>query len=128
MSQSKYPSSFDYEALLASGRGELFGDGNARLPAPPMLMLDRIVMSGGIATLNWIGQGLADLTGLPVNRPHSLEATARGVAQLLAQPDTRWICSSVTHFTPQNNIALSHRYTRWRQALENYVGGGSTPR
>ena len=43
MSQSQYPSSFDYEALLASGRGELFGDGNARLPAPPMLMLDRIV-------------------------------------------------------------------------------------
>ena len=43
MSQSQYPSSFDYEALLASGRGELFGNGNARLPAPPMLMLDRIV-------------------------------------------------------------------------------------
>lgn len=43
MSQSKYPSSFDYEALLASGRGELFGPGNAQLPAPPMLMFDRIV-------------------------------------------------------------------------------------
>ena len=43
MSQPPYPSSFDYEALLASGRGELFGNGNARLPAPPMLMLDRIV-------------------------------------------------------------------------------------
>ena len=43
MSQSQYPSSFDYEALLASGRGELFGNGNARLPAPPMLMLDRII-------------------------------------------------------------------------------------
>ena len=43
LSQPPYPSSFDYEALLASGRGELFGNGNARLPAPPMLMLDRIV-------------------------------------------------------------------------------------
>ena len=42
MSLSKYPSSFDYEALLASGRGELFGPGNAQLPAPPMLMFDRI--------------------------------------------------------------------------------------
>ena len=42
MSQSQYPSSFDYEALLASGRGELFGPGNAQLPAPPMLMFDRI--------------------------------------------------------------------------------------
>jgi 3-hydroxyacyl-[acyl-carrier protein] dehydratase/trans-2-decenoyl-[acyl-carrier protein] isomerase len=42
LSQSKNPSSYDYEALLASGRGELFGAGNAQLPAPPMLMFDRI--------------------------------------------------------------------------------------
>ncbi|WP_443748449.1 3-hydroxyacyl-[acyl-carrier-protein] dehydratase FabA [Asticcacaulis solisilvae] len=37
------PSSLDYEALLACGRGEMFGEGNAQLPAPPMLMFDRIV-------------------------------------------------------------------------------------
>jgi len=36
------PSSFGYEALLACGRGELFGEGNAQLPLPPMLMFDRI--------------------------------------------------------------------------------------
>jgi 3-hydroxyacyl-[acyl-carrier protein] dehydratase/trans-2-decenoyl-[acyl-carrier protein] isomerase len=35
-------SSFDYEDLLACGRGELFGQGNAQLPVPPMLMFDRI--------------------------------------------------------------------------------------
>ena len=34
--------SFDYDQLIACGNGELFGDGNARLPAPPMLMFDRI--------------------------------------------------------------------------------------
>ena len=28
--------------LLACGRGEMFGPGNARLPLPPMLMFDRI--------------------------------------------------------------------------------------
>lgn len=39
---SSYPNAFDYEALLASGRGELFGPKNAQLPAPPMLMFDRI--------------------------------------------------------------------------------------
>ncbi|TAN07752.1 MAG: 3-hydroxyacyl-[acyl-carrier-protein] dehydratase FabA [Rhodanobacteraceae bacterium] len=33
---------FDREQLLACGRGELFGPGNARLPSPPMLMFDRI--------------------------------------------------------------------------------------
>ncbi|MBT5031266.1 MAG: bifunctional 3-hydroxydecanoyl-ACP dehydratase/trans-2-decenoyl-ACP isomerase [Proteobacteria bacterium] len=36
-------SSYDYQDLLACGRGELFGPGNAQLPKPPMLMFDRIV-------------------------------------------------------------------------------------
>ncbi len=36
------PSSLDREQLLACARGEMFGSGNARLPAPPMLMFDRI--------------------------------------------------------------------------------------
>jgi 3-hydroxyacyl-[acyl-carrier protein] dehydratase/trans-2-decenoyl-[acyl-carrier protein] isomerase len=35
-------SSFEYEDLLACGRGEMFGAGNAQLPLPPMLMFDRI--------------------------------------------------------------------------------------
>jgi 3-hydroxyacyl-[acyl-carrier protein] dehydratase / trans-2-decenoyl-[acyl-carrier protein] isomerase len=34
--------SFSYEDLLACGRGEVFGAGNAQLPLPPMLMFDRI--------------------------------------------------------------------------------------
>jgi 3-hydroxyacyl-[acyl-carrier protein] dehydratase/trans-2-decenoyl-[acyl-carrier protein] isomerase len=34
--------SYGYEDLLACGRGELFGAGNAQLPLPPMLMFDRI--------------------------------------------------------------------------------------
>ena len=42
-------SSYDFEDLLACGRGELFGPGNAQLPLPPMLMFDRIthVSEGG---------------------------------------------------------------------------------
>ncbi len=35
--------SFTYEELLSCGRGEMFGEGNAQLPLPPMLMFDRIV-------------------------------------------------------------------------------------
>ena len=38
----KRRNSFDYEDLLACGRGELFGPGNPQLPLPPMLMFDRI--------------------------------------------------------------------------------------
>ena len=39
-------SSYTYEELLACGRGELFGSGNAQLPLPPMLMFDRITSIG----------------------------------------------------------------------------------
>ncbi|AYV45735.1 bifunctional 3-hydroxydecanoyl-ACP dehydratase/trans-2-decenoyl-ACP isomerase [Caulobacter flavus] len=36
-------SAYTFEELLACGRGEMFGPGNAQLPVPPMLMFDRIV-------------------------------------------------------------------------------------
>lgn len=35
--------SFTKEDLLACSRGELFGPGNSQLPAPNMLMMDRII-------------------------------------------------------------------------------------
>ncbi len=43
-------SSYTKEDLLKSGQGGYFGPGNAQLPAPPMLMMDRITqitMEGG---------------------------------------------------------------------------------
>ena len=43
-------SSYTKEDLLKSGEGGYFGPGNAQLPAPPMLMMDRITeisMDGG---------------------------------------------------------------------------------
>ncbi len=41
---------FSYDDLIACGKGLLFGEGNAKLPLPPMLMFDRITQvsaSGG---------------------------------------------------------------------------------
>jgi len=35
-------SSYTYEELLSCACGKMFGPGNAQLPAPPMLMFDRI--------------------------------------------------------------------------------------
>ena len=35
--------SYTYEELLQCSRGELVGPGTAQLPAPNMLMIDRIV-------------------------------------------------------------------------------------
>jgi len=34
---------FSYEKLIECGNGKLFGKGNAQLPLPPMLMIDRVI-------------------------------------------------------------------------------------
>ena len=48
---------YDFAELLACARGEMFGPGNAQLPAPPMLLFDRINVinkEGGEAGLGYI--------------------------------------------------------------------------
>jgi 3-hydroxyacyl-[acyl-carrier protein] dehydratase / trans-2-decenoyl-[acyl-carrier protein] isomerase len=54
-------SSFDFEDLLACGRGELFGPGNAQLPLPPMLMFDRISHISEDGGAHGKGQVVAEL-------------------------------------------------------------------
>ena len=39
---SERQNSYERAELLACGRGQMCGDGNAQLPLPPMLMFDRI--------------------------------------------------------------------------------------
>ena len=34
---------YSFDELMACARGEMFGPGNAQLPAPPMLLFDRII-------------------------------------------------------------------------------------
>ena len=68
-------SSYSYEDLLACGRGELFGSGNAQLPLPPMLMFDRITEiseDGGEHGLGCVRAELdikKDLWFFPCHRP-----------------------------------------------------------
>jgi len=57
--------SYTREELIACGRGEMFGEGNAQLPLPPMLMFDRIISittDGGTANK---GQIVAELDITP---------------------------------------------------------------
>ena len=42
MTDFRDKNAFDYDDLLACGHGDMFGPGNARLPLPPMLMMDRV--------------------------------------------------------------------------------------
>ena len=57
--------SFSYEELLACGRGEMFGEGNAQLPLPPMLMFDRIVSITEDGGIYGQGQIIAELDVKP---------------------------------------------------------------
>ena len=54
-------SHYSYEELLACGRGELFGAGNAQLPLPPMLMFDRIASIGAEGGAHGKGHVRAEL-------------------------------------------------------------------
>lgn len=56
---------YEYEDLLACGRGELFGPGNAQLPLPPMLMFDRISSISEEAGEHGKGQVVAELEVRP---------------------------------------------------------------
>lgn len=57
--------SYTKEELLACGRGELFGAGNAQLPLPPMLMFDRIVSITEEGGKYGAGQIIAELDVKP---------------------------------------------------------------
>ena len=51
---------YAYEELLACGRGELFGPGNAQLPLPPMLMFDRITKISDVGGSDGKGEIIAE--------------------------------------------------------------------
>jgi 3-hydroxyacyl-[acyl-carrier protein] dehydratase/trans-2-decenoyl-[acyl-carrier protein] isomerase len=57
--------SIDYEGLLACARGEMFGPGNPQLPAPPMLMFDRITGISEDGGANGKGHVVAELDVRP---------------------------------------------------------------
>jgi 3-hydroxyacyl-[acyl-carrier protein] dehydratase/trans-2-decenoyl-[acyl-carrier protein] isomerase len=53
--------SYNYEDLLECGHGRLFGPGNAQLPLPPMLMVDRIASITADGGEHGKGQIVAEL-------------------------------------------------------------------
>ena len=57
--------SFSHEDLLTCARGEMFGPGNAQLPAPPMLMMDRIVHIAAEGGAHGKGHIIAELDITP---------------------------------------------------------------
>lgn len=51
MTDAKAQDHYSFDELMACARGEMYGPGNAQLPAPPMLLFDRITAindTGGV--------------------------------------------------------------------------------
>ena len=63
--QAMAQSRFELPDLLACARGEMFGPGNAQLPAPPMLMFDRITHIASEGGRHNKGQVVAELDVRP---------------------------------------------------------------
>jgi len=85
-----------------------------KLSSPP----EQIQITGGLTVQNEICQRLADLTGLPVYRPVECEATARGLAYMLADEPKIWPETTVGDwFKPQENPGLQERFEQWHRAL-----------
>ena len=53
--------SYTYEEIIECGKGNLFGPGNAQLPAPPMLMFDRITTVNKDGGVHGKGEIVAEL-------------------------------------------------------------------
>ncbi len=89
----------------------------------------QIIISGGLSAVNGLCQRLADLSNLPIARPKQCEATAKGLAFLVANPEPMWEMGETTYFTPQKNEALAARYKQWTKALSmalNLATGNKT--
>ncbi len=80
--------------------------------------LDRLVITGGLASCSCLCQALADATGLLVERPALREATARGIAFLAAGRPSDWLSVPVEQrFPPTGQPAVRERFERWRVAM-----------
>jgi glycerol kinase len=83
----------------------------------------RLIVSGGLARHDGLCRRLADLTGVPVERSRELEATARGLAWLVAGCPAEWSADSARdEFAPAENESLRVRHRRWRAAMDAALG------
>lgn len=87
---------------------------------------DTIIVTGGLAQQDALCQRLADLSSRNVFRSDEKEATARGLAYLLADFPVGWSQREKDiEFTPQHNPVLRDRYQSWQRLMQNAIGSAS---
>jgi glycerol kinase len=80
--------------------------------------LRRIVITGGLASCDYLCEVIAAVTGLAVDRPQLHEASARGIAFLAAGQPADWQPVPVERtFKLGERAAVLDRYARWKLAM-----------
>jgi glycerol kinase len=86
----------------------------------------QLAIDGGMAANDWIAQDLADMLGIPLDRPSDVESTGRGVAMLAALgaglysslDATKAMLPSRKHFYPtMENDERERRLDAWHASL-----------
>ena len=87
------------------------------------LPIQSIMISGGLAQCNPLCQKLADLSGLTVQRPKLIEATARGIAWLAARKPPDWDQKvEIARFFSKNGLhqnKIKERYHQFVSILQS---------
>ena len=82
----------------------------------------RIVASGGLTHSRFLLKSLSGLTGLPVERLDDAEATARGLACLVAGLPADWRVPTLERLDQSPDAVLEARYARWTALMEGALG------
>lgn len=84
--------------------------------------LAALVVTGGLTRCDPLCQALADLTGCAIRRPAEHEATARGLAFLVAGRPAHWTqIGTEETFSPHADPGLSARHAHWRSLMPAYT-------
>jgi glycerol kinase len=80
--------------------------------------LQRLVVTGGLASCDYLCEVLAEATGLTVERPALREASARGIAFLAAGQPVDWQAAPLERaFAPAGHARVLRRFERWREEM-----------
>lgn len=105
-----------YESILFLLRA------NLERAAESGIASERIIVTGGIANSNAMCQGLASLSGVNVFRPDVREASARGLAYLVAGHPADWSAADLGEpFSPRESAELEGRYARWSRHMQRVI-------
>ena len=88
--------------------------------------LDRIIVTGGMAENDFFCRALAALARIPVFRSREREATAKGLAYLVAGQPAGWPAQGEGDtFAPAQDTALAGRFSAWLVALRSAIAANA---